>query len=123
MVFQTIDIPKVLDTMIDVPVVQVVQLPGSFTRRGAEAADSHGPDCSSDQRVSPVLGRQGDRCPCCTGCAGFCRGAELIPMVLLTMEIPSCSSTWWLRPWCAGPASSTGAVVEESAALPLVHLS
>ena len=44
-----IDTLQLLDTVIDVPVVQVVQLPGSFTRRGAEA-DSHGPDCSSDHR-------------------------------------------------------------------------
>ena len=38
MVFQTIDIHQLLsDTVIDVLVVQVVQVPRSFTRRGAEA--------------------------------------------------------------------------------------
>ena len=97
MVFHTTDIPQLLDTVIDVPVVQVVQLPGSFTRRGAEA-DSHCPGCSSDHRDSPVLLRQGDRCPCCTGRAGrlfCCRGAESDTHGLVDHVFPSCSSTWW----------------------------
>ena len=35
---RTIEVPQLLlDTVIGVPVEQVVQLPGSFTRRGAEA--------------------------------------------------------------------------------------
>ena len=42
---------------------------------------------------------------------------RLIPMVLVTMEIPQL-----LFAWCAGRASSTGAVVEETAVLQQLHL-
>ena len=33
-------------------------------------AVSHGPDCSSDHRDSPVARLQGGQCPCYAGCAG-----------------------------------------------------
>ena len=40
---------------------------------------SHGPDCLSDQRDSPVAGH-GGRCPCGAGRAGHsCRDAEADP--------------------------------------------
>ena len=38
-------------------------------RRGAEAV-SHGPDCSSDHRDSPVAFRQDGLCPRCAGRVG-----------------------------------------------------
>ena len=67
--------------------------------RGAEAV-SHGPDCLSDQRDSPVVG-QSDRRPCCAGRAASrvvvqtCRKLWRIPQVqfLVTVYMPVvCSS-------------------------------
>ena len=47
---------------------------------------------------------------------------RLFSMVTLAIEIPSSSSTRWSCPSCAGRASSTGAVVEETVALPQLQL-
>ena len=64
-----------------------------FPCRGAEV-DSRGPDASSDQRDSPVAPQHGDRCPCCTVVQDILVGTpRLIPMVSLTIEIPSSSLT------------------------------
>ena len=62
------------------PYWQVVQISVSW-RRGV----SHGPDCSSDHRDSPVARAQGVRCPCYAGRASStgrhhpCRDAEADP--------------------------------------------
>ena len=48
---------------------------------------------------------------------------RLIPMVLLTMEMLQLLSHVVVCHWWAGSASSTGAVVEETAVLPQLHLS
>ena len=59
-----------------------------FPCRGAEAG-SHGPDCSSDHRDSPVAREQGDRCPCYAGCVSStgrhhpCRDPEADPRGLV----------------------------------------
>ena len=116
---QVVKIPVVaqllLDTVIDVPVVQVVQLPSSFTRRGAEAFPWSrlfvGPS------RFPVAPQHGDRCPSCAGRAGHsCRGAEADPRGLVGHGDSQ-------SPWCAGRASSTGAVVEATVVLLQLHLS
>ena len=62
MVLATMTIPQLyVDKAVNAPIVQV-----QISFRGVEA-DSHGPDCLSDHRDSPILLRQGDRCPVVQG--------------------------------------------------------
>ena len=73
-----------LDTVFDMPVVVLRQVPGLMVQktvvrpqllsivgrrhplRSAEA-DAHGPDCSADQRFLRCRSFSGGRCPCCAG--------------------------------------------------------
>ena len=48
---------------------------------------------------------------------------RLIPMVSLTWRFPIALRHVGLCPWCAGRASSTGAVVKETVVPPQLHLS
>ena len=66
--------------------VPQLQFFGGRHHPGRGALASLGPDCSSDQRDSPVAReQQGDRCPCCAVLAGFtsrphlCRDVEADP--------------------------------------------
>ena len=95
--------------------------------RGALA--SHGPDCSSDLRDSPVAREQGDRCPCyavrasSTGRLHPCRDVEADPHGLVDHGDSSLASwTRWSMSCWAGGASFTGAVVEKTVVLPQLHL-
>ena len=90
MVLATIETPQLrVDTVVDAPLLQVVRFSLSWCR-----GSSHGPDCSSDHRDSPVARVHGDPCPCSavrassTGRHVPVVTPRLIPMVSLTMGIP-----------------------------------
>ena len=82
---RTRGIPQLLlNTVIDVPVALVVQDIPVGTPRLIPMV--------SLTIVSPVLLRQGHRCPCCTGRAGHsCRDAEAIHARCVQRQVP------WLR--------------------------
>ena len=89
---------------------------------------SHGPDCSSDHRDSPVR-EQGDRCPCyavrasSTGCHLPCCDAEADPHGLVDHGDSAFAGGHGDRcPCCAGGARSTGAVVERQLCFHSLHL-
>ena len=93
------------------------------------ALASHGPDCSSDHRDSPVAREQGDRCPCYAVRASStsrlhpCRDVEADPHGLVDQGNSAFASGHGdRRPCCAGGASSTGAVAEMTVVLPQLHL-
>ena len=89
------------------------------------ALASHGPDCSSDHRDSPVAREQGDRCPCYAVRASSisrlhpCRDVKADPHGLVDHgDSTFAGGHGDRRPCCAGGASSTGAVVEKTVVLP-----
>ena len=53
MVSQTMEIPQLLDKVVDVPVVQVVWFHRSFISPSWRSGSFHGPDCSSDHKEFP----------------------------------------------------------------------
>ena len=119
-----IKIPQFVDTVADVPVVRVVQI--LTCRLWMRQSFSHSSYSlrkslrSPDVDDIPVVAQM--RLPMVLQTIEIPQlHVDMAPMVLQTIEIPVARGHGDPCPWCAGPASSTGAVVEETVELPRLH--